>query len=371
MKPHTAYIITTNRCNMRCVYCYEHEFFKNNFKNMSLDTMNKTSDFLIKNAEKNNLVDGKNHVGMFYFGGEPTLAWDTIKENIMYNQHLEQATGYKIGLYFLTNGYVLPANKEEFFKMIRDKHIKVQVSLDGCKKAHDTTRGHFDDIVKNIKEFQSTQCSPITVRMTVTTENIHHAYESFVAMGDLSCEIALTLELECDWKEEHIQITKEQFSKIMNYYKKINSKKPFKFNISHKICKGGFSSCHLSGNMVGVDVDGNIYPCHRFIFHDDAVSNWKMGDVFNGITRTFDFSNYFNECKHCECMICHPCPSAYIIHKNQLHDTYCKLYKSIQNTCEPISKEVHAYNVEQVLISFMKMILEKTNEKQNTCSKSA
>ena len=351
----SAYIIATNRCNMRCSYCYERDFFKDNFKDMSLETMNRTSEFLVEHGDKHSFAERNNNLSIFYFGGEPTLAWATIKENIKYNKELEKKSGLKFGHFFLTNGYKLPEPKDEFFQMLKSKDIIVQVSLDGCKQAHDTTRGHFEEIVKNIAEIQVALNHHIIVRMTVTPENIRHAFESFRAMASLSCTVALTLAMETLWTEEHTKIAEEQFTQIMNYYKKISQRTALTFNIASKICKGGFAYCHAGNNMVGVDVDGSIYPCHRFPFHPNKEENWKMGDVFTGVKKYPKWEGMYNQCDGCEVNICHPCPSALLLNDIKLPNTYCDVYKTIQKTCTPIAKDVHAYNLEQIMLKYVQL----------------
>jgi len=363
--PNTAYMLVTNRCNMRCKYCYEREFFKDHYKDMDLETMNKTVDFLAHHAKPNNFTQGKNHCSIFYFGGEPTLNWKIVKENMRYAKGYRDK-GINFGLFFLTNGYILPAPQEQFFHTLKEYDVAVQVSLDGCKKAHNSARGHFEDIIKNIQKIQIGLSRHIMVRMTVTPENLAYAYESFVQLNKMSCKVAMTLALESDWTDDHVALARTEFRKIMNYYKKAMIRTPIKFNIAEKIVKGGFTSCHAGGSMVGVDVDGNIYPCHRFVFHKDAKENWLMGNVkTEGVKKYPNFNKIFETCESCECTICHPCPSSIIAFDVKLPSMYCKVYKAIQEECTPIARDIHNHNFEQVMIKFMKLGIG-----ENLCKKS-
>ena len=44
----SIYLMMTNRCNMNCSYCYEREFFKDNKKDITLDTAKRAVDWLIE-----------------------------------------------------------------------------------------------------------------------------------------------------------------------------------------------------------------------------------------------------------------------------------------------------------------------------------
>jgi len=48
MKPKSAYIFVTNRCNLKCKYCYE----ENRTGDMSPETMRATIDWLVSHYEK-------------------------------------------------------------------------------------------------------------------------------------------------------------------------------------------------------------------------------------------------------------------------------------------------------------------------------
>ena len=193
--------------------------------------------------------------------------------------------------------------------------------------------------------------------MSVTADNIHHAYDSFVAMDKLSCVVHMTLIPESRWTEEHIKIAKKEFSKIGNYYLKATHDRPIRFNIAEACTRRGFVGCQAGQNMVGVDVDGNIYPCHRFTFHENS-DEWKMGDIYNGINKYPNFKEYFKKCESCSGVICHPCPSQMILsRKSESPPLYCAMYKTIQEIITPIAEKVYDYNKDQVIIKTLVKLL--------------
>lgn len=65
----SVFLNVMNACNLACRYCFveQHPNF------MSYETARETADFLIRNAEESGDVPSIN-----FFGGEPTLCWDSI-----------------------------------------------------------------------------------------------------------------------------------------------------------------------------------------------------------------------------------------------------------------------------------------------------
>jgi len=337
----SAFVMMTNRCSMNCSYCFERETFRKSSKDMSLEVANKTSDFLL-NAAKG--TSGCDVVSFTYFGGEPLLNWEIIKKNILYNKKLEKESGIKFEMDILTNAYRLPENTEDFFKTIKENDISIQASLDGCRESHNAARGHFDEIVKNIKKIIEGTGKLIIVRMTVTPENSKYIYESFKTMIGLSNKIATSLIVEGNWTDKAINEVRGEFKKTINYYNNKYAKRNVGFNIVRSLNKGCVTTCKAGDTFVGISVDGDIYPCHRFITFKDH-EKWKMGSVFEtNITRK-DLSYCMKKCESCACTICTPCPAAFLSIKEQSSpEGYCKACKAIEEVCRPIAERIFIRN---------------------------
>jgi len=336
-----AFVMMTNRCSMNCSYCFEGTVFRKNPKDMSLETANKTSDFLLNAAKRTPDCD---KVSYTYFGGEPLLNWNTVRDNISYNKKLEEDSNIKFGMSILTNAYKLPDDTEEFFRVVRDNNIDVQVSLDGCKESHDACRGHFDEIVENIKMIVKNTGRLAAVRMTVTPENCGYIYESFKTMIELSNKVATTLIVEGDWTAEAIEKLREGCRKTINLYNNKYSKRSVVFSIVRSINRGCVTLCSAGDSFVGISADGDVYPCHRFITYDNP-EEWKMGSVFDGPVAKKDLSYCLEKCESCDCTVCTPCPSAFLSVKEQgPPEGYCNACKAIEEVCRPISERIFLKN---------------------------
>ena len=368
----SIYLMMTNRCNLSCSYCYEREFFKGNTKNITEETAKQAVDWLVSQRLPGHKARPDEDINICYFGGEPTLNWDVIKKNAQYCRKIEKEKKITFGLYLLTNGYKLPQPEDQFLKDMHNLNLKMQISLDGCQKAHDTTRGHFQEIVKNAKKIIKNCSHNVIIRMTLTPSNIHHAYESWRSMASLSCIVNMIPIVEEVWTDEKIEIAKDEFRKIINYYQKFSTSRPIRFNIAEDCNDVGFRTCQAGGTMTSVTVDGIIYPCHRFQFHPNAKKDWSMGDIWKGAYRYPNFMNMLSGCYGCSSRICHPCPSAFILsNNNRPPDHYCKWCKEIERVCLPQAKEVREFNEKRINEKMQKNILKLLGEIYECVKKSS
>ena len=120
-KKYIAGIDITDRCNLRCRYCYHKEELKE-IDDVSLDEW--------KNRFKDYYKMGIRKVGLI--GGEPVLRYDVIK----------LAEDYFPYVFIFSNGQI---------KLPKEFKRRIILSLDGLKEKHDWNRGKgsFEKAVRN------------------------------------------------------------------------------------------------------------------------------------------------------------------------------------------------------------------------------
>lgn len=80
-------------CNLRCEYCFASEGDYNcGRKLMSIETAKKAVDYLIENSK------GRSHIEIDFFGGEPMMNFDVVKETVAYGRSLEKLSVRSFGL---------------------------------------------------------------------------------------------------------------------------------------------------------------------------------------------------------------------------------------------------------------------------------
>lgn len=134
-------------CNFSCPYCFESHTDKNV---MTLETQDKVINF-IKNLIS---FSWKKRLNIIWYGGEPLLHPEIIEHisNPLISFCQERNIEYSAGI--LTNGYFF--NQKNADLLTRCKVNRVQITLDGLEKNHDSTRflsngkGSFKQIIDNL-----------------------------------------------------------------------------------------------------------------------------------------------------------------------------------------------------------------------------
>jgi len=160
-RPTTAVLLLTNRCNLRCTYCYA-SGGEGPIQDLSLEMAQTAIDHACQNA----LELGQRHFDLtFHGGGEPVQAWET----------LQQATAYARGkdlpcrISMVSNG-VWSARQREWILHNMDG---LSLSVDGGRETQDRQRpfasgaGSFKAVMHTIKALDKAGF-PYGIRMTAT-----------------------------------------------------------------------------------------------------------------------------------------------------------------------------------------------------------
>ena len=137
-------------CDLRCRYCFASTGdFGTGRKIMTPETGRKAIDFLIEKSM------GRENLELDFFGGEPLMAWETIKSTVDYARSIEKQHGKNFRFTVTTNGMLLTDDKIEY---INREMSNCVLSLDGRKEVNDNIRvtpngkGCYDIIVPRYKK---------------------------------------------------------------------------------------------------------------------------------------------------------------------------------------------------------------------------
>ena len=121
-------------CNFRCRYCFADEgAYHSKREAMSLETAKAAVDFLIANSGKRKVLE------MDFFGGEPLMNWDVVKQLVHYGRELEKTHNKKFRFTLTTNGTLL---NDEIMEFANKEMSNLVLSIDGRKSVHDNMRPH-------------------------------------------------------------------------------------------------------------------------------------------------------------------------------------------------------------------------------------
>lgn len=311
-----ASINLTRACNLACSYCFTNGCTSGD---MSLDMAKRAVDFLVDNAKK--LNGQERMIEISFWGGEPLLKWSLLQDIVLYAEEKGAQDAVPVSFGGTTNGVLLTPEKFDFL----DKHkCMFLVSFDGTPETHNYYRktkqglGSHKVIAQNMEKVLK-RWPHYRPRMGPFAERIDHFFEDVKYLFDFGFNyIIFSPVYESGWTEEKWKIFEEQCYKAIDYMAELKAKGR-RVEIEHfKSYTGKDDSrwpCGAGRFYVGIDIDGAIYPCHRFNkFNDERPWQEKevcIGHIDCGITRPEfrdRFINWKPLCQDAECFsgtICH------------------------------------------------------------------
>jgi len=280
-------------CNLNCAYCFASQGkYRGERAVMSLEVGKRALDFLIERSgtRRNLEVD--------FFGGEPLMNWEVVKELVRYARAREAETGKRFRFTLTTNGLLIDDDVIDFCN--REMH-NVVLSLDGRKEIHDRWRvdyagnGSWERIVPKFQRLVEARGGKnYYMRGTFT-----HANPDFLRDVQTMLDLGFTelsMEPVVAAPDDPNALTEEDLPVVMEQYEELaklmlrreREGKPFTFYHYMIDLTGGpciykrVSGCGSGTEYMAVTPWGDLYPCHQFVGEEA----FKLGDVWQGVTNT-------------------------------------------------------------------------------------
>lgn len=276
-------------CNLRCKYCFASTGdFGTGRKLMPLETAKAAIDFLLEHSE------GRENLELDFFGGEPLMNFDVVKETVAYARSKEKEFGKKFRFTITTNGMLLTDDKIDF---INEEMSNVVLSIDGRKEVNDKMRvrvdgsGCYDKIMDGYRRLvEKRGDKEYYVRGTYTkynldfSEDVFHLYEE--GFDQISVEPVMEEEsIEYAITEKELDRIYQEYDRLVDRLTQLKRDGGF-LNFFHFMIDLDQGPCVIkrlrgcgSGNeYVSITPDGDIFPCHQFVGHDE----YKMGNLEEG-----------------------------------------------------------------------------------------
>ena len=357
-------------CNMCCKYCFAGEGeYSGDRSLMSFEVGKRALDFLIEQSgsRKNLEVD--------FFGGEPLLNFDVVKQLVAYARSIEKEKGKNFRFTLTTNGVLLD---DEVMEWANKECYNVVLSLDGRKETNDRMRrtrndkGTYDLILPKFQKMAKERNQQgYYIRGTYTHYNTDFAND-ILHLADMGFEqlamepVVTDPKMDYALQESDIPKLKDQYDLLAKEMCKRNREgKGFTFFHYLIDLEGGpciykrISGCGVGTDYMAVTPWGDLYPCHQFVGDE----KFLLGNVFDGVKNT-DIVNEFKLCN--------------VYSREACQDCFAKLYCSggcsanayhttgkITGTCD-MSCELHRKRVENaIMIKIDELFANSENNENN------
>jgi len=280
-----ALLHLTHDCNLRCPYCFTGEKFA---RAMTVDTGKRAAEFVVDYAKQH----GQRAVFSF-FGGEPMMAWDTLKEVVLHAEQVAEAAGVTPLFRMNTNGLLI---KEDHLAFFEQHDLIFILSIDGDEAMHDAERktaggaGSFAALAKKLPRFLEHNPGMIA-SVVITPTNVAHAARGLAFLFDAGFQFVIVKpDVTQAWSQEHVAELARQYDLVAeDYLARTRRGDDLYLNlfddkwINHAKGAEGISiRCDVGSSQLSISPSGNLYPCVRWVKEDEDTVP-KLGDVWTGL----------------------------------------------------------------------------------------
>lgn len=253
-----AVVFVTHRCNLLCPYCYDRSSVR--YGACNVDAICKA---ILSTAR-----DGR--VRVHFFGGEPTLELDTIRDIMKQCQRMvREGLLSKVAYSMTTNGTLFNRDTVDFLNRNR---ISVRLSADGYSDGV-RTWGAPVKVIDDALLTWATLLDSCVVRCTVMagwTSGIVEMLSLWRERGVLNVALAPAIDgstaFTSDVRDEYLELLHRLARAVragrfpVSYIENFN-------RVRSMIGSGWSVDVRERGwcDVQAVDVDGRIFPCHRLV----------------------------------------------------------------------------------------------------------
>lgn len=338
-------------CNLACGYCFaDGGPYGGGRELMSPEVARQAVDFLIEAS------GDRSHAEIDFFGGEPLMAFDVVKETVAYARKRGAEVGKTFTFTLTSNGTLITREIQDY---LNQENISLILSLDGRQEVHDRHRprmggqGSYDSASRKIKDTverrrQSEATGYAIVRGTFTRNNLDFAADVRHMVDDLGFT-DISLEPAVGDPSDDGAIRMEDMDRIQAEYLKVaefylerkRAGRPFQFfHFKLDLQKGPclpklLTGCGAGYQYLAIVPNGEIYPCHQFVGRPEYVMGRLPYGIFrNDLKKEFSRQTVYRkkECPTCWARFfcsggCHANNTAYAGGLDTPYEISCELIR--------------------------------------------
>lgn len=346
--PHDVFVHLTNKCNLKCPYCYNKDDRENKLyleKVGLVEPTLSTEEFKQLIARMIDCGVGK----LLFTGGEPLMRHDFV-ELITFTRNYNS----RIQIEVLTNAILIT---EKMAEVLCKNVNAVTISLDGHEKhMHEHFRGKntFAPTIKGIRNLVAKRkelgqaALYIATVPAVTSLNVINLKEIFeFSMDDLGVDGLAPIIFQAG---DHQEVSLTQIPELGVYLEAMGRTRDYMIDRNKKLglefdgkagSVGARNHCGVGHGEISIDPGGFVYPCQSLHFDEYVCGNIREDDIkeifhnspvmkkVRGAT-----VDSIDVCKHCDLKyVCNAgCrATAYNVYRqfDSHNEIYCKFLETI------------------------------------------
>ena len=295
-------LFLTQTCNMRCVYCYGEGGEYGGRGVMSEATALAAVDWLLESSGEEKTV----HVS--FFGGEPLLNFLLLQRVVAYAREQAAVCGKEVKFGMTTNASLLT---DEIIAYLAEEQISPLVSFDGPPEIHDRQRpfrngrGSHARVHANVQKLRAA-LPRLTGRATVCAgsdpfavrRGMEEAGFTSSLLSPASPVVLHQTGVADPQAEAQASEARRQAAELMLAYRRAETAELFSAVRERRLDaqtapgvlatlaaladgRKHHAACGLGRGLRAVAVNGDVYPCHRFVGLEDAclghLSDYRAG----------------------------------------------------------------------------------------------
>lgn len=314
--PETAYIVTTNRCNLNCNYCYHYSLNHNNAE-MKVDLFDKIVEELKRNDFKNIILTG----------GEPGL-----NKNITY--FIRHAFENNLNVSVITNGTLIKDKEDAYFISSTCKNINISLdSLDEEENNKNRGANSYEIAKKAIDILVSVGYRNISINQTISrnNKNSYLTLYNYCQKNNITLNSETYGELGASKKHDELKLTPNE--KIDIERNILNEQRKYLIPFFNKFC------CGLGMGEIAINFNGDVFPCKILESEEFKIGNihdQTLQSILNSdkLKKIIENSSVFSDEKCRSCYLKFVCGGGCYAIRKSIGNTIersdlCKLYKKI------------------------------------------
>jgi radical SAM protein with 4Fe4S-binding SPASM domain len=246
-----TFIITEN-CNFSCSYCRQIK----TKKVISSETIRRTLDFFFPSFSKDFHIN--------FYGGEPLLAFDRIKEAVDLVKEKNLKTKKNVQFSMSTNGSLLDA---EIIRFLDLNSFSLLLSYDGVAQKMSRQGRSSDRVEGAIAELIEYPHIRLRTNSVFMPSTVHLLSDSVAAIIKMKVpDVSLSFSTHIPWTRPGLELLQQELSKVRKSLQSLYEKEgTVPVGLYRKRTRKGKFFCSAGKDRMTITTEGEIVGCHVFV----------------------------------------------------------------------------------------------------------